>query len=72
MAAVLERVPVDRIRSEARNIQFTVVVLTLFAALFWSVGWVAGKAWGTVAWSMAAVKVGWQEARMSPVSDGGG
>jgi hypothetical protein len=75
MATVLERVPVDRIRVEAREIQFGRTLLTIFAAVFFAVGWVAGRAWGALAWSAAAVKVGWQEARVqqrpSP-PDGGG
>jgi hypothetical protein len=69
MATVLERVPVDRIRAEARQIEFARTLLTLFAGLFFVIGWVAGRTWGAVAWSAAAVKVGWQEARKPP---GGG
>lgn len=72
MATVLERVPVDRIQAEAREIQFARTVLTVFAAVLYAVGWIAGKAWGTVAWSIAAVKVGWQEARVARPPDGGG
>jgi hypothetical protein len=69
MATVLQRVPVDRIEAEARQIQFVRTLLTLFAGFFFLVGWVVGKAWGAVAWSCAAIKVGWQEARKPP---GGG
>ena len=61
--AVLERVPVDRISVEARQVHVGRVLLTVFAALFFAVGWAAGKAVLAVAWCGVAVKVGWQEAR---------
>lgn len=61
--AVLEHVPVDRISVEARQVHLGRVLLTLFAALFFAIGWVAGKAFLAVAWCGVAVKVGWQEAR---------
>ena len=61
--AVLERVPVDRISLQAREVHFGRLLLTLFAALFFGIGWVAAKTWLAVAWCGVAVKVGWQEAR---------
>lgn len=64
---VLDRMPLDRITAEARQIQFRRVLLTLFAGLFFGVGWLVAKLftglWLVVAWSAAAVKVGWQEGR---------
>jgi hypothetical protein len=64
---MLDRVPVERISREARQIQFRRVLLTLFAGLFFAVGWSVAKMFGVlwlaVAWSAAAVKVGWQDAR---------
>jgi hypothetical protein len=57
----------DRITTEARQIQFRRVLLTLFAGLFFAIGWsvakLFGALWLVVAWSAAAVKVGWQEGR---------
>lgn len=65
--AVLDRVPVDRITTQARDIQFRRVLLTLLAGLFFAVGWSVAKLFGVlwlaVAWSVTAVKVGWQEGR---------
>jgi hypothetical protein len=63
VTAVLERVPVDRISVEARSVHAGRVLLTVFAALFFAIGWVTAKAWLAVAWCAVAVKVGWQEAR---------
>ena len=63
METVLDRVPVDRIEAEAREIEFGRTVLTLFAGVFFVVGWSVGKLWRGVAWAAAAVKVGWQEGR---------
>jgi hypothetical protein len=74
MATVLERVPVDRISAEARQVQLGRTLLTLLAGFFYVLGWLAGKAIGGLAWCAAAVKVGWQEARPKPAlhPDGGG
>ena len=71
MAKVLERVPVDKISAEARQIHFARTVLTMITAVLYSGGWVLGKIvngvrglWMVfVAWPYAAVKVGWKEAR---------
>ena len=60
---VLDRVPVDRVAAEARNVHVGRLLLTLLVGVFFAVGWVAGKASLGVAWSLAAVKVGWAEAR---------
>jgi len=77
MATVLERVPVDRITAEARDVQLARTLLTLVAGFFYVLGWLAGKAvgvvLGAVVWCFAAMKVGWQEARATPVRpDSGG
>jgi len=73
MATVLERVPVDRISAEARDVHIGRTLLTLLAGFFYVLGWLAGKLVGGVAWCFAAVKVGWQESRPKPVrADGGG
>jgi hypothetical protein len=74
MATVFERVPVDRISVQARDIQFGRTVLTILAGVLFAAGWLAGKtlavAWSGCAWCLAAVKVGWDDARRRP--DGGG
>jgi hypothetical protein len=67
MTTVLERVPVDRISSQAREVRFGRTVLTLIAAVLYGIGWVAAMAftvlWLALSWSATAVRVGWQEAR---------
>lgn len=67
MTAVLERVPVDRITAEARDVQFWRTVLTAIAGVLYGLGWLAGRTftllWRAVAWVGVAVKVGWQDAR---------
>ena len=63
--AVVERVPMARIASKAREIRFGPTVLTLAAGVLVGLGWLVAKvcavAWAVVAWSWAAVRVGWQE-----------
>lgn len=67
-------VPVERITAEARQVRFGRTVLTVLAALLFSVGWcvakLAGGLWLVVAWAATAVKVGWVEAHKG--SGGGG
>ncbi len=64
---LLDRVPVDRITTEAREVDFRRTALTLLAGLFWLIGWTTGKAlggiWLALAWSATAVRVGWADAR---------
>lgn len=67
MAEWSEQIPLDRITAQARQVRFWRTVLTVLAGLLFGVGWLVAKAFGVmwlaVAWSAAAVKVGWQEAR---------
>ncbi len=66
---LLERVPVERISAEAREVRVGHTLLTLVAAVLYGIGWAAGKVlgmlWLALAWSGTAVKVGWTEARSS-------
>lgn len=61
--AVLDRVPVDEITEQARQVHLGRVVLTVLAAVLFSVGWLAGAVFMALAWSGTAVKVGWLDAR---------
>ncbi|MGH3859219.1 hypothetical protein [Actinokineospora sp.] len=60
---VLDRVPVDQITAEARQVDAGRVVLSMIAAVFFAVGWTAGTAVTAAAWCCLAVKAGWLEAR---------
>lgn len=64
MTLALDRVPVDRITAEARQVRLGRLLLTAIAGLFWLVGWTVGKAALAVVWCAVAVRVGWQEARV--------
>lgn len=65
--AVLDRVPLDRITAEARAISFARTMLTVIAGILFGLGWVVAKTvkgvWFVAAWTFAAVRVGWREAR---------
>lgn len=65
--AVLDRVPLDRITAEARTISFARTLLTLIAGILFGLGWVAAKTvkgvWFVAAWTFAAVRAGWREAK---------
>lgn len=74
---VLDRVPVDRITLEAREVHIGRSLLTLLAGLFYILGWAVAKLVNvvgfTLAWSWTAIKVGWAEGRASaaPARKGG-
>ena len=75
MTAVLERVPVDRITAEAKDVQFWRTVLTALAGLLYGFGWITAKAftvlWRAIVFIGVAVKVGWQDARKAEASVSG-
>lgn len=64
---VLDFVPVERISEQARQAQFGRTIRVLIAALFYGLGWITSKtcvaAWAAVAFSAAAIKTGWVDAR---------
>lgn len=65
--AWVQRVPVDRINEQAKEVRFWRTVLLAIAGLLFGLGWVVAKAfavaWLAVAWSVVAVRVGWRSAR---------
>ena len=67
--AVLDRVPVGDIQTRAAEIDPAKLLLAVLALPFLVLGWVAAKVWQVlwlvVSWSVAAVQVGWVEARKS-------
>ena len=66
---LLDRVPVERIQAEASQVHPGRLLLTLLVGVLYCVGWVAGKTFTVLAvaagFTVAAVKVGWQDARGS-------
>lgn len=53
---------VDRVTAEAKDVHVGKLILVAFAAVFFAIGWVSAKLFLAVAWTIAAVKVGWLEA----------
>lgn len=74
MTALLERVPLESISAQARQVRFWRTVLTVIAGVLFGAGWVAAKAlgvaWLGAAWCAVAVREGWREARGKSVSHG--
>lgn len=72
----VQRVPVDRINEQATQLRFWRTVATVLAGLLWGLGWLAAKgcavAWLAIAWAVAAVRVGWADARRSARESGAG
>ncbi|MBO0813548.1 MAG: hypothetical protein J2P30_00105 [Actinobacteria bacterium] len=73
-ASLLDRIPIDEIGAEARQIRAGRALLTVLAAVLFGIGWLAAKtvtgSWLAVTWSVAAVKVGWREGRRGAVIRG--
>lgn len=67
MTALLERVPLESISEQARQVRFWRTVLTVIAGVLFGAGWVAAKAcavaWLAGAWCAVAVREGWREGR---------
>ena len=65
--AVLDRVPVDRITAEAREVHPVATLLTVLAALLYGLGWTVARTftavWFAGSWCAVAVRVGWNDAR---------
>lgn len=75
MSTMIDRIPLERITTEAKEVHFGRTVATLIAGLLYMLGWVVAKVfgafWFAAAWAATAVKVGWDEGR-KPARDGGG
>lgn len=61
--AVLDRVPVDQIMAEAREVQPGRTLLKLFLGIFVVIGWLVGKASVGVSLVVSAIRVGWHAGR---------
>lgn len=65
--SVLDRVPVDKITAEAKQVRFWATVLRLIAFTLFGAGWLAAKGfamlWLALAWAAVAIRTGWQEGR---------
>jgi hypothetical protein len=70
----VDRVPVERITAEAKQVSFWRTVLRVMAAVLFGLGWLAAKTfavlWLGVVWSATAARLGWQEARRGAAGTG--
>lgn len=58
---MIEHVPVGEITAEARRVRLSQVLLAVFLALPWLLGWLGGRAWfGAVIFGVA-VRRGWRD-----------
>jgi hypothetical protein len=60
---LLDRVPLERVEAEARQVNLGRALLTLLVGVFWVLGWLAGMASLAVRIAWAGVKEGWSDAR---------
>lgn len=72
MTALTERIPLDDITAQARQIRFGRTLLNVAAFLLIGFGKSIGVVWLAVVWCCLAVRVGWREVHPVKVSDDGG
>jgi hypothetical protein len=63
VTTVAQRVQLDEITAQARQVRFGRLLATVAAAVFFAVGWTAGRVFFGLAWCGVAVKVGFQAGR---------
>jgi hypothetical protein len=72
--SVLDRIDLDAISEQARQVRFWRTVLTVIAGVLFGAGWLVAKLFGVLwlaaAWSAVAVREGWREGRGVTVSHG--
>ena len=67
--SVLDRVPVDEITAQARQVRFGRSVLALVAWLLIGFGKILGYAWLVPVWCCLAIRTGWRDVHPK-VTDG--
>ena len=72
MTTITQRMPLDDITRQARQVRFGPVLLTVLAAVFFAAGWTVGRFFLGVVWCAVAVRIGWQAgaARGGPAPTG--
>jgi hypothetical protein len=63
VARLVDRVPVERISAEARQVNLGRALLVLLLGVFWVLGWLVGMASVGIGFAWAAAKTGFQDAR---------
>jgi hypothetical protein len=70
MTTWLDRVPLDTITAEARQVRLGHTLLSLAAFLLIGFGRVLGWCWLVPVWCFLAVRTGWRDVHPPKVSDG--
>ena len=70
MTALLDRIEVDQITAQAREVRFSVSVLRLVAFLLIMFGRGLGYLWLVPVWCFLAVRAGWRDVHPVKADDG--
>jgi len=74
VTTLAERLPLDEITAQARQVRFWRSVLTLILALLFGAGWLVAKAFGVTwlagCWCFVAARQGWRAGRGASVPSG--
>lgn len=60
---VLDRVPLDDITTQARQVRLGRLLLTVLAGFFYAAGWIVGRLFLGLIWCAVAIRAGWREGR---------
>jgi hypothetical protein len=63
VTTVAERVQLDDISAQARQVRLGRALATVLASVFFAIGWTSGRVFYCLAWCGVAVRVGWQAGR---------
>lgn len=67
MTTLLQQVPLEQIRTEAKTVRFLPTLLAFVTAILFGLGWIIGKVftvlWLALAYSYTAGKLGFRAAR---------
>ena len=70
MTALTERIPLDEITAQAREVRPGVTLLNVAALLLIWFGRLLGYMWLIPVWCFLAIRVGWRDVHPPKVSDG--
>ena len=70
MTAVLDRVDLDAITEQARQVRFGPVLLAFVATVLIMFGRILGYMWLIPVWCFLAIQTGWRDVHPVKVSDG--
>ena len=61
MTAITDRLPIEQLTAEARQVRVSRVLLTLFLGVFWGIGWLIGRVCLGLVMAWVSARRGWRD-----------